>query len=197
MNTTGMADIPPALSVTGIVSLAGGHEHPCRAEIVMSDRFEIATPEAVRRGEPALCRLEGVGLIPGRVDAPHADGFTLVSDLCGTRRERVEARLAWLAVRGREGNERRSFPRIVPIHRAVPVRLPDGYVAEGEIEDLSKSGARIRFTAPIEASRLWQAGMQVTVGKRYAIVVRTEPETMAVRFRLPLSDETFNPSVVL
>lgn len=184
------------VSLMGLMSLGGGPESPCRAEVAVPDRFMIATAEIARGGEPALCRLDGLGLIPGRVEAPGTDGFTLVPDLCGARRERIETRLAWLAARSRPGGDLRTTPRIVPLLRNVAVRLPDGFVAAGEIDDLSKTGARVRF-AGTDRSLLWVPGMRVTVGKRYAVVVRTEAGTIAVRFHLPFTDDTFNPSVVL
>lgn len=198
----GQGDTPEAISVTGLFSLNGGPEHPCRAEIAVPERFRIATAETVRGGEAALCRLDGLGLITGRVDTLGTKGFTrfkgfaLIPDLCPARRERVEARIAWLAARNRPGGDLRSTPRIVPLLRSVTVRLPDGFVAAGEIDDLSKTGARVRFPGS-GPSLPWLPGMQVTVGKRYAVVVRTEAGVIAVRFRLPFTDDTFNPSVVL
>ncbi len=198
MSTHEVADASESpVSVAGRLSLAGGPETPCRAQPAPDDTFLIVTGEPARPGQVALCQLDRIGLIPGQVGASHGDGFLLIPDLCAARRGRVAARLAWLADRGRAGIEQRDAPRLVPLHRTVAVRLADGLFAEGEIEDLSKSGARIRFSPAVQAHRVWLPGMQVTVGKRYALVVRTELETIAVRFRLPFTDDTFNPSVVL
>jgi hypothetical protein len=195
MSAAGFPD--HSVSVPGRLSLAGGPETPCRARAAPDDTFLIAVQGAARRGEAALCQLDRIGLIPGRVGPPHEEGFVLIPDLCEARRARVRARLARLVGHGREGIEQRDSPRFVPLHRTVAVRFADGLFAEGVIEDLSKSGARIRFSPAVEAHRVWLPGMQVTVGKRYALVVRTELETIAVRFRLPFTDDTFNPSVVL
>ncbi|MCJ2014405.1 PilZ domain-containing protein [Methylobacterium sp. J-076] len=187
----------PPIHVDGRVAVAGGPEAFCRARIGGPDAILIVTAAGGRRGQRALCRLDRIGVIPGRVGAPGEAGFALIPDLCDVRRERIRARLAWLVSREAARGDQRGTPRIVPVHRAVTVRLSDGRNAQGEIDDLSKSGARIRLPADAGPSHAWLAGMPVTVGKRYAVLVRAEDGVIAVRFRLPFTDETFNPSVVL
>lgn len=195
MNVIDPAESSPMkpVRVAGRLSLDGGGDHPCQADITSPERVVITAAEPGRGGEAVLCRLDGIGLIAGHVASPTGTGFTLIPDLCEARRDRVAARLMWL----RNGIDQRAAPRIVPLHRTVVIRSAHDMIAEGEIDDLSKSGARIRLLSPPASHRLWMQGLPVAVGKRFSVIVRTEPGRIAVRFHLPFSDETFNPSVIL
>jgi len=42
-----------------------------------------------------------------------------------------------------------------------------------------------------------RVGAGVTLGKRYATVVRLQRDAIAVQFRLPFCDGTFHPGLVL
>lgn len=185
-----------AVDVSGILSVAGGRDQRCSARIAAHDRILITSEQVNRRGEALLCRLEKIGLIPGWVGPAAAAGFILVPDYGDARRDRVAARLAWLMACNREA-DRRDAPRIVPLHRQVVVRFADDIAIEGDIDDLSLSGVRVRFAPSLTLHRMWLPGAAVTVGKRHATVVRTEPDTIAARFRLPFTQETFNPSVII
>ncbi|MCK2054245.1 pilus assembly protein PilZ [Methylobacterium sp. 37f] len=147
----------------------------------------------------AVCYLDGIGAVPGRITARNPDGLTLHPTLNEERRKRITARLAWKTTRAGWTTEQREALRLVPEHREVQVRFADDAIApgemlHGEILDLSRTGAKIQLFRATPAAIV---GAAVTAGKRFATVVRVEDTVIAIRFRLPFSDETFNASLVL
>lgn len=179
--------------LVGRVMVANRPEHSCRARIGTLDAVEVETAASSQLGEIAVCHLDELGSLPGWVGGTSASGFILHPTLTSERRARFTAQLAWRTARAAWTPEQRADPRIVPEHRDVVVRLPDGQTGNGLILDLSKTGAMIGLPHTLTV----MVGSIVTVGKRYAVVVRATETGIAVRFRLPFSDQTFNASVVL
>ena len=177
----------------GRISIAGGSEHLCRTQINSFDAATVATAATGRIGDPALCYVENVGALSGVIVAPTQAGFRLKLYLTDERRTRVAARLTWHIDATGKLTERREAERVVPNRREVAVFIPDGPVFVGTIEDLSRSGAKISLENP----QLLMFGGVVIIGKRYAIVSRIEDASIAVCFRLPFTDETFNADVIL
>nr|WP_276082057.1 PilZ domain-containing protein [Methylobacterium sp. GC_Met_2] len=106
------------------------------------------------------------------------------------RRSRIEARLAWLRTADEQDDQRKAT-RIVPVHRQVQVLLQGARVAEALVADLSMTGAALLLEKRPEV------GATVTVGKRYATVVRHTAEGIGVAFRMPFGPLTFNERVIL
>nr|WP_276082342.1 PilZ domain-containing protein [Methylobacterium sp. GC_Met_2] len=98
--------------------------------------------------------------------------------------------MAWLRS-AETRNDQRKAARIVPVHRAVQIRLQDAEAAEAIVADLSMTGAALLLN---ERPRV---GALVTMGKRYATVVRHTAEGIGVAFRMPFGPLTFNEHVIL
>jgi hypothetical protein len=185
------------LLATGRVSVDQRPEKPCAAHILGLDAILIRSKAESQIDEPVLCRLDSIGLLSGRISGLTQTGFTIALDICAARRSRIAVRIAWLVERRRAGGDQRATPRIVPHHRAVTIRLPDGRCVQGEIENLSKTGAKISLldeTADLDPP---SPSTLVLVGKRYAVVTRTDTNAIAVQFQLPFADETFNRDILL
>lgn len=145
----------------------------------------------IRRGMKATCYLDLVGVVPGLIGEVSPIGFTMFMEAGAERRKRIEDRLAWLRARSDESADQRRDPRIVPVQKAVDVRLPNNQTVAAQIVDLSMSGAALA------TSERPDLGSAVTVGKRFATVVRQTEDGFAVQFKLPFSPITFNEHVVL
>lgn len=173
--------------------LPDGREYACSASRLSPVGAEFQLHAATRMGDAVTCRLEGVGLLHGHVTDASGSGFTMAFDLTDARRERLAARIAWLLACADGRVEQRAAPRVVPVHTEVTVVFEGGFPIEGRILDLSPGGAAIALDGRLHPV----VGQAVKVGKRYADIVRILEGGMAVRFRLPFTPETFNPSVVL
>lgn len=148
---------------------------------------EEALPEV---GERVTCYLDNLGMIDGVVQYHQVGRFVLQIIANPERRSRIEARLAWLRSAD-DRDDQRKAARIVPVHRKVQVQLLGARVAEAVVADLSMTGAALLLDErPL-------VGATVTVGKRYATVVRHTPEGVGVAFRLPFGPLTFNERVIL
>jgi hypothetical protein len=129
-------------------------------------------------------------MVDGVVLHTQPSGFTFRVVASPERRSRIEARLTWLRSAG-ERDDQRQATRIVPVHREVRVQLQSNRVTEAVVADLSMTGAALFLTARPEI------GTTITVGKRYATVVRHTLEGIGVAFRMPFGPLTFNERVIL
>jgi hypothetical protein len=188
--TSGAVDSP---ILSGRVMVEDGPEYACRARIDNLDAVAIQTPAPGRPRDTAVCYFDEIGALPGRIGTTNTTGFTLHPTVSTERRARITVRLAWHTARAAWTTEQRAALRIVPEHRDVLVRLPNERVLHGLILDMSKTGAKIRLPVATTAA----VGASVTVGKRYASVVRVEDTVIAVKFRLPFGEGTFNTTIRL
>lgn len=181
------------IATKGRYCLPGGEDVSCLVDLSAPDIFELhrlsdgPTPAVGRR---ITCYLDNIGSVEGVVlhGGPSSFVFQIVAN--PERRARIDARLAWL--RTAEGrNDQRTSARIVPVHREVQIQLLGVGVAEAVVADLSMTGAALLLN---ERPRV---GATVTVGKRYATVVRHTLEGIGVAFRLPFGPLTFNERVIL
>ncbi|TXM91481.1 PilZ domain-containing protein [Methylobacterium sp. WL116] len=169
-------------------------EATCVAIISTSARVEVRRRgglPAVRLGMNATCYLDAIGVVPGRISEVSSAGFTLLVEASAERKARIDDRLAWLRAHVNDTADQRNDPRIVPTRRAVSVTLSNGQTVGAEIVDLSMSGVALA------TSERPDPGSAVTVGKRFATVVRHTADGIAVRFKLPYSPTTFNEQAVL
>ena len=176
--------------------LPDGQEYACSARSLSLVGAELHLDANLAVGDAVTCQLDRIGFLRGHVTKASAGGFTVALDLTDARRERLAARIAWLSACADGRVEQRAAPRITPVHTDVTVVFEDGFPIEGRILDVSPFGAAIALDGRLRPF----VGQTVKVGKRYAEVVRSlegEERGMAVRFRLPFTPETFNPTVVL
>ncbi len=101
------APCPPTTAIDGRVSIAGQAEAACRALFLAPDEALVATAAAGRAGQDAICYLDAIGALPGRIGGRREDGFVLHLSLTRARAARVAARLLWQAEqRGRPVEQR-------------------------------------------------------------------------------------------
>lgn len=175
----------------------GGEDVLCLADVSATDFVELRRltqgplPDA---GARVTCYFDDLGMVDGVVDHRRPSGFVLQIVVSPERRARIEARIeariGWLCGAGESADQRKAA-RIVPVHRDVRVGLRGERVTEAVIADLSMTGAALVLDERPEV------GASVTVGKRYAVVVRHTQEGIGVAFRLPFGPLTFNERVIL
>lgn len=181
------------IATKGRYCLLGGEDVPCLADISTTDTIDVRrlTPGSLPGGgERVTCCLDNIGLVDGIVLHGLPDGFALQVMANPERRFRIDARLAWL--RSAEArNDQRKAARIVPVHRLVKIKFQETGAAEAIVADLSMTGAALLLDEQPKVGAL------VTVGKRYATVVRHTSEGVGVAFRMPFGPLTFNEHVIL
>jgi len=181
------------IATSGRYCLPGGEDVRCFADVSSSDLIELRRiagrplPEAEER---ITCYLDNIGMIDRVVLHGTPAGFVFQAVANPERRARIEARLTWL--RGAdERTDQRKATRIVPLHREVRVHFLGNYVTDALVADVSLTGAALVLDERPEV------GSTVTVGKRYATVVRHTPGGVGVAFRMPFGPLTFNERVIL
>ncbi|MCJ2117126.1 PilZ domain-containing protein [Methylobacterium sp. J-001] len=181
------------ITTKGRYCLHGEADIQCLADVSATDVIELRRiaegplPVAEAR---ITCFLDNVGMVDGVVLEARPGGFIFRVVGNPERRSRIDARLSWL--RSADGrDDQRQATRIVPVHRAVRVQLRADRISEAVIADLSMTGAALLLSERPEI------GTTVTVGKRYATVVRHTPDGVGVAFRMPFGPLTFNERVIL
>ncbi|MER2198430.1 PilZ domain-containing protein [Methylobacterium brachiatum] len=181
------------VTTKGRYCLPGEVDIQCLADVSAPDVIELRRliegplPEAEAR---ITCFLDNVGMVDGVVLSARPGGFIFRVVASPERRSRIDARLSWLRSADRRDDQRQAT-RIVPVHREVRVQLRAGRVSEAVVADLSMTGAALLLSERPEI------GTTVTVGKRYATVVRHTPDGVGVAFRMPFGSLTFNERVIL
>ncbi|MCJ2089543.1 PilZ domain-containing protein [Methylobacterium sp. E-005] len=181
------------ITTMGRYCVAGGEDVQCLADVSATDEIELrrlAEGPLPKTGTRVACYLDNIGLMDGVVLHGRRGGFVFQVVANAERRSRIEARLAWLRTAD-DRHDQRKAARIVPVHREVQVHLLDARAAKALVADLSMTGAALLL------DERPQVGATVTVGKRYATVVRHTPEGVGVAFRLPFGPLTFNERVIL
>lgn len=181
------------ITTKGRYCLSGGEDVQCLADVSATDFIELRRlthGPLPQGGARVICYLDDLGMLDGVVFHGRPDGFVFQLVANAERRSRIEARLEWMRSDDERENQRKAA-RIVPVHRDVRITSQGAGTAEAFVTDLSMTGAALVL------DRRPQVGAMVTVGKRYATVVRHTPEGVGVAFRLPFGPLTFNERVIL
>lgn len=181
------------IATKGRYSISGGEDVQCLADVSAADFIELRRLTAgplPSSGARVICYLDDLGMIDGLVSQGRPGGFVFQIAAGAERRARIEARLDWLRNAG-DREEQRKAARIIPVHRDVRLSLQGTGMAEAFIADLSMTGAALIL------DKRPRVGAAVTVGKRYATVVRHTSDGVGVAFRLPFGPLTFNERVIL
>lgn len=181
------------ITTKGRYCLSGGEDVQCLADVSATEFIELrrltqgSLPQA---GAHVICYLDDLGMLDGVVLHGRPGGFVFQLVANAERQSRIEARLEWMRSAD-DREDQRKAARIVPVHRDVRIALQGARTAEAFVTDLSMTGAALIL------DRRPQVGATVTVGKRYATVVRHTPEGVGVAFRMPFGPLTFNERVIL
>ncbi|GLS42303.1 PilZ domain-containing protein [Methylobacterium brachythecii] len=182
------------VTAAGRCTIGDGKEFACVVDMPDSETAAVSCDYLASDddiGQEVICYVDGIGLIAGSVRDLTESGFMIGVEVNAERHARIEARLTWMREHVRGLADRRVGARIVPKHRRTTVKWPDGRLIDAEIADLSMSGAGLVLAEKPSV------GAVVTVGKRFATVIRHKEDGIGVAFRLPFSAETFNEQVVL
>lgn len=156
-------------------------EHACQVASLSIDGATFITSHVPIGGQQIVAYLDVVG----RVEAVSADavpgGFRVLFPPAGPKRERLAARLAWLANKDQATEaEQRRHARHEPKDTSSHITLPDGRVYPCEVIDISVSGAGVKVDV------MPSLGTFVMLGKMRGRIVRYLDTGIAIEFVRPL-----------
>ncbi|MET7244342.1 PilZ domain-containing protein [Methylobacterium sp. EM32] len=181
-----------AVALLGRYMLADRQEYPCQTVDMSPGGVRLTCAVGGAVGERIVIYLDHVGRIEGTIARLLPDGVAVAIGATTRKRDKIASQLTWLANRAALGlPEDRRHERVVPRQTLAILRLDGGREVEARIIDVSLSGAALACEAelPLESA--------LTVGGTPARVVRRFKGGLAVEFRLPLSPDRFDETLVL
>jgi hypothetical protein len=167
------------------------HEYPCQTVDISPGSAALITPVVGRLGERVIVYVDHLGRIEGEIVRIHDGGFAMTINATMRKKDKLAAKLTWLANR-HELNlpEDRRHSRVTPSRPSVTLTFPDGRVYQSRIIDLSLSGAALGVEArpPI--------GAPLMVGNLRATVIRLFEEGIAVEFATMQTLESLDQNLV-
>jgi hypothetical protein len=172
---------PVSSTLFGRFMLPDMSEYPCQVTDLSAEGANFITGHVPPGGQSIVAYLEEVGRIEAITSEPFDGGFRVVFSLKGSRRERLESRLKWLADKqSGAGEDNRRHSRFEPREAASSITLPDGRMYACEVSDISLSGAAIKVDV------MPSVGTYVMLGKMRGRIVRYIDAGVAVEFVKPL-----------
>lgn len=177
-------DVPKAVSIPGRFSFADVRNargerriYGCHAVNPSIREIAIASPISAKLQARVIAYIDHLGKLEGLVTRVLQRGFVMGIYAKGDDRRKLAAKIEWLRNhRNSEVREQRADSRFVPKNPHSRMILPDGYMENCLILDMSISGAAI------SADTIPPIGSALAVGKVVSRVVRHFEEGFAVRF---------------
>jgi len=152
-------------------------EFACRIVNMSVTSMALAAPVVGSVGERVIVYCQTFGQLHGAVTRQMSGGFAMSIAANEDTRERVAAKLHWLATQHAPGfAESRRDERVVPKNPCATLLLADGSLTSCRVIDFSRSGAAISVD-------LFPAiGTPVAVGRMVGRVVRSFAAGFAIEF---------------
>ena len=173
------------VNIYGRFMLEDHSEHPCQVVDMSPGSAAFRTDTVGELGERVIAYIDHIGRVEGVITRHLPDGFALTLIATERKKDKLAAKLTWLANR-HELNlpEDRRHDRVVPSNPVTTISLPDGRQYRSRILDMSLSGAAIAVEAkPPIGSPIW-------IGKLRATVVRHFDEGIALEFAVQQTRES-------
>lgn len=149
----------------------------CRCRSISASAASVTAPVNGEDGELITVRLDGLGIMRGRIDKLFEDGFVFSIIASSDQRRKLAARIdALKRRRGHREADRRAYQRQQPSDPRSTITLPNGHVLRCFVIDYSRSGAAV------SADHLPAIGSQVVIGALAARVVRHLDIGLSVKF---------------
>lgn len=165
------------IKIYGRYMLEDRSEYPCHVIDMSAGDVAFRADQPGELGEKVIVYLEHLGRLEGVVTRQLPDGFAMTILASDRKRDKLAAKLTWLANRDELGlPEDRRHERMVPRNPMSILQISDNEQYQCRILDLSLSGAAMETVARPEI------GSMVTLGNRNGRVVRHFDEGIAIEF---------------
>ncbi len=177
LNANSQLDKQPATSVVfGRFMLPDMSEHACQVLDLTEQGATFITSDVPNIGLAIVAYLEDLGRVEVISGEPVPGGFKIKYAATGTRLEKLQQRIQYLAERASGAPDQRRHPRFEPKDKHSSITLPDGRAYTCEVIDISVSGAGIK------ADVMPAMGTYLMVGKMKGRVVRYLDSGFAIEF---------------
>lgn len=174
------------VKVYGRYMLEDRSEYPCHVIDMSPGDVAFRADQPGELGEKVIVYLEHLGRLEGVVTRQLPDGFAMTILASDRKRDKLAAKLTWLANRDELGlPEDRRHERMVPRNPMSILQLSDNEQYRCRIIDLSLSGAAVETVARPEI------GSMVTLGNRSGRVVRHFDDGIAIEFSVIERQDVF------
>jgi hypothetical protein len=153
-------------------------EFACRIVNISLTAMVLAAPVSGPVGERVIVYTEPFGRLHGAITRLMSNGFAMSIAAAPETREKLGAKLAWLA-RQKDAPDLpdgRRHPRIVPRNPTATILMADGSVTSCLVIDFSDTGAAV------SADLYPEIGTPLAVGKMIGRVIRRLAEGFAIEF---------------
>jgi PilZ domain len=152
-------------------------EFPCEVVDMSPGSMALLSSRQGQMGERIVAYVDHIGRVEGTILRLWDGGFAMSVNATERRRDKLAAKLTWLANRNVLNlQEDRRHERVVPRHRKTDLLLEDGRSYPTRILDLSLSGAAIEIEVRPAV------GTEVRLGDMRGRIVRHFEEGIAVEF---------------
>jgi hypothetical protein len=177
LNADSQLENKPATSVVfGRFMLPDMSEHACQVLDLTENGATFITGDIPASGLAIVAYLEDLGRVEVRSGEAVSGGFKVTFAATGTRLEKLQQRIQYLAERASGAPDQRRHPRFEPKDKHSSITLPDGRTYACEVLDISVSGAGIK------ADVMPAIGTYLMVGKMKGRVVRYLDSGFAIEF---------------
>lgn len=155
----------------------------CRTQSISALSAVVMAPVAGEPGERITARLDGIGIVKGRIERETKDGFVFEIVATPLQQAKLAAKIDWLKKKAvRQQSDKRAAKRFMPRDPRSTLALMDGSIAKCFVIDLSANGAAVSaYLRP-------EIGTQLILGKLPGRVVRHLDVGFALQFDTPDAD---------
>jgi len=166
-----------SIRIHGRFMLEDRSEHACEVVSMSPGDVSFRTDRIGEPGEKIIAYIDHIGRIEGVLTRRMEDGFAMTIIASERKREKLAARLTWLANKHELGlPEDRRHERVAPRNPLSILQLADGRQYQCRILDLSLSGAAIEIDVRPAI------GVQVVLGTTHGQIVRHFDDGIAIEF---------------
>jgi hypothetical protein len=165
-----------SVALLGRFMRSNKQEYPCKLHDISVSGLAVMSPVEVDIGERIVCYFDVIGGVEGTVVRLLTGGFAIKLLVTPHKREKLAAQLTWLINREPGDEPERRHERVPAPPGLQNLTLAEGVTVAVRLLDVSMSGASIATNArpPI--------GLEVTIGKLQARVMRHHVEGIGVEF---------------
>ena len=165
------------VQLLGRFMLEDQQDYPCQTQDISPGSIALMTPVVGRLGERVVAYIDTIGRVDGNIVRILKDGFAMSINATARKKDKLAARLMWLANRHELSlPEDRRHDRVTPSRPTTILTLSDGREYRARILDVSLAGIALNVEVRPPMNSV------VMTGKIRGRVVRHLEDGIAIEF---------------